>query len=107
MSSWLAHEAATLMPEGRRPVVAPMPVAAELFSGDGAARGEGLLFVGRLTEQKGVDKLLRALARQRVPARLDVVGDGPEADALRTLAGELGIADRVRWHGARCWRVWC
>ncbi|HEX6629897.1 MAG TPA: glycosyltransferase family 4 protein [Gemmatimonadaceae bacterium] len=100
VSSWLAGEAATLMPEGRRPVVAPMPVATELFSSDGAARGDGLLFVGRLTEQKGVDKLLHALAQQRAPARLDVVGDGPEADALRTLAGELGLADRVRWHGA-------
>ncbi|HEU4631180.1 MAG TPA: glycosyltransferase [Gemmatimonadaceae bacterium] len=104
VSSWLADEAAALLPEGRRPIVAPMPVATELFSSDGIPPGDehrdALLYVGRLSEQKGVDKLLRALARQRVPSRLDVVGDGAEADALRQLAGELGIADRVRWHGA-------
>lgn len=101
VSSWLADEAAALMPDGRRPVVAPMPVATELFSanGNGVAHRDSLLYVGRLSEQKGVDKLLRAVARQRTPARLEIVGDGAEADALRTLAGELGIADRVRWHG--------
>ena len=100
VSSWLADEAAALMADGRRPVVAPMPADTAIFATDGASRGQSLLYVGRLSEQKGVDKLLRALARQRVATSLDVVGDGPEADALRQLAGELGVADRVRWHGS-------
>ena len=73
-----------------------MPVAADLFTPpvSGAPRA-GVLFVGRLTRQKGVDTLLRAA--QRVGAPLTICGAGPEEAALRTLAGELGIAPRVRW----------
>ena len=31
---------------------------------------------------------------------LHVVGDGPDGDALKARAGDLGLADRVRWYGA-------
>jgi len=56
------------------------------------------LFIGRLVGWKGVDILLRAL--ERVPdLRLDVIGTGPEAARLRTLAQALAVADRVRWFG--------
>lgn len=57
------------------------------------------LFIGRLVAWKGVDILLRAL--ERVPdLHLDVIGTGPEASRLRTLAQALAVADRVRWFGA-------
>lgn len=55
-------------------------------------------FVGRLIPHKGVDVLVRAAAlcdRMEV----DVYGDGPEAGALGSLADELGLAGRVRFHG--------
>ncbi|MFZ5624789.1 MAG: glycosyltransferase [Gemmatimonadota bacterium] len=56
------------------------------------------LFIGRLVAWKGVDILLRAL--ERVPnLRLDVVGSGPEAARLKTLAQALAVSDRVRWFG--------
>ena len=56
------------------------------------------LFIGRLVKFKGVDILLRAL--ELVPdLRLDIVGSGPEAPRLRTLAQALAVADRVRWFG--------
>lgn len=56
------------------------------------------LFIGRLVAFKGVDILLRAL--ERVPdLKLDIVGTGPEAPRLRTLANALAVADRVRWFG--------
>lgn len=56
------------------------------------------LFIGRLVRYKGVDILLRAL--ERVPdLRLDIVGTGPEAPRLRTLAQALAVTDRVRWYG--------
>ncbi|MDX2194661.1 MAG: glycosyltransferase [Gemmatimonadales bacterium] len=56
------------------------------------------IFIGRLEPYKGVDILLRAL--ERVPdLRLDVVGSGPEAPRLRTLAQALAVADRVKWYG--------
>jgi glycosyltransferase involved in cell wall biosynthesis len=76
-----------------------MPVATELFSPDGATPRRNLLFVGRLNAQKGVEHLLQAVAAMKTRADLDVVGDGPNREALERLAGELSIGDRVRWHG--------
>ncbi len=65
-----------------------------------AADGNALLAVGRLVPKKGVDVLLRALAK--VPGlRLQLVGDGPEEAKLRALADELGVADRVTFAGAQ------
>jgi glycosyltransferase involved in cell wall biosynthesis len=56
------------------------------------------VFVGRLTTEKRVDDLLRAAAR--IPdATLELVGDGDQRDALAKLAEELGIRDRVVFHG--------
>ncbi|MEJ2151399.1 MAG: glycosyltransferase family 4 protein [Gemmatimonadota bacterium] len=59
-----------------------------------------VLFVGRLVERKGVDRLLEALATQRDQRwRLEIVGFGPEHDRLAKLAGDLGIAGRVEFLG--------
>lgn len=55
--------------------------------------------VGRLSPGKRFDILVRAVAA-RPGARLLLVGEGPEGDRLRSLAGELGAADRVLLHGA-------
>ena len=101
VSRWLAEEAQQVT-GGEVPIVAPMPVAIELFSPDRATpRGDALLFVGRLTRQKGVDLLLRALATLPASISLDVVGDGEERASLEALASSLGLAPRVRWHGAQ------
>lgn len=79
-------------------VVAPMPVAAHLFAPPPAgAPREGVLFVGRLTRQKGVDALLRAAALDPSGASVTICGSGPEETSVRALAAELGIANRVRW----------
>jgi len=98
VSHWLAGELDGLVPN-RSPVVAPMPVATELFEPDGASSRGGVLFVGRLNAQKGLDQLIRALAGMKTRTTLDVVGDGPARESLGALATELGVADRVRWHG--------
>ena len=61
-----------------------------------------VIAVGRLARFKGFDYLLRAaqLCRQRgVNVEVEIVGDGPEAGALKALAGELGIADQVTFRG--------
>ncbi|MGH0029449.1 MAG: glycosyltransferase [Myxococcota bacterium] len=63
-----------------------------------------LLFVGRLIRIKGVDVLLRALARVREAhpgVGLVVVGDGPEREPLAGLARELGQEAAVRFPGAQ------
>lgn len=99
VSSWLAREVEVLLP-GVGPTVAPMPVATELFHPGGARDAHRLLFVGRLSEQKGVEYLLRALATHLPALSLDVIGDGPDRERLRRLAGELGVAGRVHWLGA-------
>ncbi|HEY0971925.1 MAG TPA: glycosyltransferase [Gemmatimonadales bacterium] len=103
VSRFLADEARAIAPSAD-PVVAPMPVATELFhpgaAGEGPGDGRGtdrLLFVGRLTRQKGVDRLLEALSRMRRAASLTVVGDGPEGPTLHRLASTLGMGERVRW----------
>jgi glycosyltransferase involved in cell wall biosynthesis len=61
-----------------------------------------LLCVGRLIPIKGHIVLLRALAAaaREVPGlQLDIAGRGPLEPALRALAKELGVADRVRFLG--------
>ncbi|MCK5804971.1 MAG: glycosyltransferase, partial [Lentisphaeria bacterium] len=57
---------------------------------------------GRLCRQKGQDILLHALAQldQTFPEyRVVFCGDGPWEPRLRSLAGKLGIADRILWPG--------
>jgi glycosyltransferase involved in cell wall biosynthesis len=63
--------------------------------------GLRMLFVGRLVERKGVHVLLDALALlpEEPPIRLEVVGDGPEREALEHRARSLGVAERVHFHG--------
>jgi len=61
-----------------------------------------LLYVGRLRRYKGVEWVLRALpaVRERVPdVRLEVIGDGPHAAALRRQAARLGVGDAVDFLG--------
>jgi glycosyltransferase involved in cell wall biosynthesis len=58
--------------------------------------------LGRLVPHKRVDLVLRTLrdlAVDRPGLALDVLGKGPEEERLRALAVELGVADRVRFHG--------
>lgn len=99
VSRWLADEARQLVsvPD---PVVAPMPVATDIFTPGGQRAPDRLLFVGRLNAQKGLELALRALAGMRHRLSLDVVGDGDDRAQLEALASSLGIADRVQWHGA-------
>ena len=104
VSGWLADQAAGFAPDlAGRVAVAPMPVDDRAFSpGPPGQPRDELLFVGRLDRQKGADVALQALARLTGPAAalpLRVVGGGPEEDALHRLAGELGVAGRVRWDG--------
>ena len=61
-----------------------------------------LLFVGKLVEQKGIDVLIRAIARvwQVIPdVRLKIIGEGPEEQKLKKLAADLNLADHVVFTG--------
>jgi glycosyltransferase involved in cell wall biosynthesis len=56
--------------------------------------------VGSLVERKGMDLLVRSLARLRDPnIHLVVAGEGPERSALQQLATDLGIQSHVHFLG--------
>ncbi|MDA3936205.1 MAG: glycosyltransferase [Actinomycetota bacterium] len=62
-----------------------------------------IAYVGRMIRDKGVADLLEAFAAMDtngVDVRLGFVGDGPVLVDLRARAIELGIQDRVVFHGA-------
>lgn len=66
--------------------------------GPRTSTGRHALFVGRLSEEKGIETLLRAFARlPDVPLR--IVGDGPLADRVRAAiaGGELPSGEFLGW----------
>ena len=65
------------------------------------APGAGVRFVaaGRLTAQKGFDRLLDMLRHVPAPAHLTILGEGREEAALREQARRLGLAERVSFAG--------
>ena len=60
------------------------------------------LFIGELRQLKGVDVLLQAFAQlsKDRSLRAVIVGGGPDAEAFKTLARELGVGDTVTFPGA-------
>jgi len=61
-----------------------------------------ILAAGRLSSEKGLDLLLRAIAAliPRYPNLvLTIAGTGPEEGALRRLGAELGLTHKVRYAG--------
>jgi glycosyltransferase involved in cell wall biosynthesis len=61
-----------------------------------------IVTVAGMNERKGIADLLHAFAllRESVPeAVLYLVGDGPDRAAMEALAGQLGVAERVRFEG--------
>ena len=85
--------------------VIPTPVDRERFSNevDGTAIRERyglqdkrvIVCVGRVSFEKNVDMIVRALKGLDDDVSLLIVGKGPAMDSLRELADELGLSDRV------------
>ena len=104
-SRWIADELRTRygVPAARLALLAN-PVEADEIRGRATppvrAPGPGPRFVaaGRLTAQKGFDRLLDMLA-QLPEARLTILGEGGEGEALRAQAARLGLAERVAFAG--------
>jgi glycosyltransferase involved in cell wall biosynthesis len=72
------------------------------YAGFEATRRTGdvleVVFVGRLTNWKGVETLL--LAVERLPrARVTIIGDGPELPHLKELSAQLTLTEKVRFTG--------
>lgn len=60
-----------------------------------------ILFVGRLTTEKHIDVLLKAVAKldPALDVHVDLVGEGDQRKNLETMAHALGLGGRVTFHG--------
>lgn len=91
---------AAALPPGYSPEAA-LKRRTEIASPAGAPR---YLYVGRISQEKSLDRLLRAFPHvlERHPrATLVLVGKGPLETQLKELATELGIDSRVQFVGAK------
>jgi glycosyltransferase involved in cell wall biosynthesis len=74
----------------------------DLAAAPAAARspGESILYLGRLSWEKGLDRLIPAMAHAP-GVELVIAGDGEPAyrASLETLAADHGVADRIRFVG--------
>lgn len=75
----------------------PVDINNELIS-----RNENLMelvYIGRLAKEKKVDIILKALKSIDGNWTLDVYGDGSERKYLENLAFQIGISEKIVWHG--------
>jgi glycosyltransferase involved in cell wall biosynthesis len=80
------REAALRLRFGLHPAFRPQP---------DEARGDHVLYAGRLGREKGIFELLEAAARSRDPWPLRLVGAGTASDAVAARVRRLGLGDRV------------
>ncbi|MEU4353506.1 glycosyltransferase family 4 protein [Streptomyces virginiae] len=86
-------------PEFFRPAPAPATAPVGAATTTAVPRPLRLLYVGRLSAQKNIVRLLDAISLAQSPLRLRVVGGG-ELDAdLRARAAGLGLGERVEFTG--------
>lgn len=88
--------------DASRVAVLPNGVDPAFFAADDHQPHHGpcrLLFVGRLSPQKNVPRLLRAIASVRGDVELVIVGDGESRGAVEDLVEDLGLTN-VRLVGA-------
>lgn len=87
----------------REPTVVPNLIDERRFLTGEPQLGKFVFFtLCNLTEQKGIDNLLEAIALWNPPANqfeFRVGGDGPMRARYQSLAERLRISDRVRWLG--------
>ena len=96
VSADLKHKLIELSPQAEdRVSVIPMGVSVCSPSGVVSARSQTrtILFIGRLTEIKGLDVLLRAMEGMG-DCRLVIAGDGHSGDELKRLARSLSVDAR-------------
>ncbi|MDX2138120.1 MAG: glycosyltransferase family 4 protein [Chloroflexota bacterium] len=74
-------------------------IDSQQFTADGDYDPRHLFHVGSLIGVKDQPTLLRALSLLPSDVTLDIAGIGTDEAALKQLASEVGVAERVRWLG--------
>jgi glycosyltransferase involved in cell wall biosynthesis len=89
--------------KGKRVVVVSPGIDPSWFKAKRQAEcSKNLVLWGRMEEQKGVSELLRALREVagRIPeVQLHLIGEGNMTEPYRKQAKDLGVQDRVNFHG--------
>ena len=105
VSNWLADQTVKAFDLPTPPQVIPNFVDCDRFSAAGRAPYPGadgpfeLMHASNFRPVKRVFDVVRVFGEllKRIPARLTMVGDGPERGMAAELASELGIAEHVRF----------
>lgn len=79
----------------------PMPKSATEPLTIETHQNQRILFAGRIVPDKGLSWLLEALAKTDRRIHLDIAGEGWAQPRMKKLANQLGLSNRVTWHG------WC
>lgn len=58
-----------------------------------------IVYVGQITRGKGLDYLIKAMAKSKSNCHLNICGKGPFEDDCKKLTRTLGIRDRIKFHG--------
>jgi alpha-1,6-mannosyltransferase len=84
-------------PDARRPATVLLRLGIEpaFHPRPWVPRGDHVLYVGRLSREKGLRELLDAAAAAADPWPLMLLGTGPMGDALRERSRQLGLTGRV------------
>jgi glycosyltransferase involved in cell wall biosynthesis len=77
-----------------------LPAVKTVFSG-GMAKMYKFITVARLSEEKGVERLIHAVGLLSLPFQFHIIGDGNENAALRSLVRELQMEDKIFFEGQR------
>jgi len=78
---------------------APVPRTAEVTVEASFSERNLIVYAGQIIRGKGVDELLRALARVQVDFECAILGEGSHKSFCQQLAGQLGLEERVFFQG--------
>ena len=77
-----------------------LPAAENTWKGSGGS-SINFLFVGRLTQLKGLQDILKILPLVQNSWKLDILGDGPLRGQLEEMVKSLKLEEKVTFHGFR------
>jgi glycosyltransferase involved in cell wall biosynthesis len=77
-----------------------LPNFAEIFSkSENLSQNNYLLYFGRLSKEKGIDVLIKAMPLINKNIKLKIVGNGPKKENLKKMAEKLKINNQIQFLG--------